>query len=182
MDFNKLVKERKTTFEFSDKAVSDKDINLILEAGRWSPSCTNTQPWHFIVVKDKERIEKILRTANYGFFHTEPNAIIAVVLITEKCKGPNHSCFRGKDSGVHDSHMSIGMSVYGMSLQAKDLGIDSCIITPEQKEVKKILKVKKEDAVPLFLGLGYENKNTFKRDRTRLELKEITSKETFTNE
>lgn len=58
MDFLSLAKKRKTTYEFSDKLVNDSDIVKILEAGRWAPSCTNTQPWHFIVVKDKKKIEE----------------------------------------------------------------------------------------------------------------------------
>ena len=47
-DFLSLSKSRRTTYEFSDKSVKDKDLNKILEAARWAPSCANSQPWKFI--------------------------------------------------------------------------------------------------------------------------------------
>ena len=53
-DFLELAKKRKTTFEFSNKQVSGKDILKLLEVARWVPSCTNSQPWHFIVIKNEK--------------------------------------------------------------------------------------------------------------------------------
>ena len=51
------------------------------------------------MVKNKDSIKKLMMTANYGDFHTDPNLIIALVLIQEKCAGDGFVCFRGKDSG-----------------------------------------------------------------------------------
>jgi len=177
--FLKLTKARKTTYEFSNRMVNDEDIKKILEAGRWAPSCTNTQPWHFIIVKDKEKISRLIKTANYGDFHTEPNRIIALILLEDRCPGKGHLCVRGKDSGVHDSYMGLGMAGLNMTLEAKDLGIDSCILTPEQIMVKKILKIRESDAVPLLIGLGYQDKKAFQKKRERRELSEIISYEYF---
>lgn len=177
--FLKLTKSRKTTYEFSDKKVSDKDLNNILEAGRWAPSCSNIQPWHFVVVKNKDSIKKLMMTANYGDFHTDPNLIIALVLLEEECIGNQFSCYRGKDSNVFDAFMCIGMTCLNMALEARDLGIDSCIITPEQNVVKKILRVNKNDAVPLLLGLGYQDKKAFQKKRERIERSKLVSYEFF---
>ena len=177
--FLKLAKSRKTTYEFSDKQVSDKDIKSILEAGSWAPSCENSQPWHFIVVRNKDSIKRLMMTANYGDFHNDPDVIVSLVLLSSKCAGKGYTCFRGKDSGVHDTFMCMGMAGLNMALQARDLDIDSCIITPEQESVKKILKVNKLDSVPLLLGLGYQDKKSFQKKRERLKLSEITSKEFF---
>jgi nitroreductase len=46
---------------FKPDQVSDEDIDKILEAARWAPSGMNFQPWEFIVVKDREKIDRILR-------------------------------------------------------------------------------------------------------------------------
>lgn len=179
MSFIDLVKKRKTTFEFSDKDVSEAAINKMLEAGRWAPSCTNAQPWHFIVIRDEKTIEKLMDHVTYGFFHSSPKVMIATVLIQDLCNGPNHVCFRGEDSGVHDTYMSIGIATYNMIMEARELGVDSCLLTPKQAPVKKILKVKDLDAVPLIIGLGYEDKKAFKRTRERRELKEMVSYEHY---
>ncbi len=177
--FLDLVKRRKTTFEFAPQSVPDAKIKLLLEAARWAPSCTNSQPWHFVVVKNKERIAQLMKTANYGFFHEYPPLIIACVLRNDQCAGPNFACYRDTDSNVHDTFMSVGIAAYNICLEAEDLGISSCLLTPEQEAVKKILKIKKEDHVPLLVGVGYEKKGVFKRSRKRRDLKSMVSSELF---
>ena len=75
--------------------------------------------------------------------------------------------------------MCVGIAAAQICLEAEDLGISSCLLTPKQKESKKILKIGKKDVVPLLVGLGYEKKNTFKRKRERIDLKKLVSKEYF---
>lgn len=177
--FLKLAKARKTTYEFNDTKVKESSLKKILEAARWAPSCTNIQPWHFIIVKDRKKITELMMSANYGDFHADPALMIALVLLKKSCLGNGHSCFRGKDSGVHDSYMSMGMAGLNMALEARDLGIDSCIVTPRQDVVKKILRVRKEDAVPLLIGFGYQDRKAFQKKRVRRKLSEIISFECF---
>lgn len=178
-DFLDFAKERRTCFEFSSRKVSDADVLKIVDAGRWAPSCTNSQPWHFIVIKDKKQIEKVMGTANYGFFHEYPTLIIALVLLEEKCVGPGYACFRGTDSAVHDTFMSIGCSALNMTYEAQELGIQSAIITPDQKMIKKILNIKNNDVVPLLVGFGYEPKGAYKRKRVRNYIADLVSYETY---
>lgn len=40
----------------------DEELNKILDAGRWAPSANNTQPWSFIVIKDRAML-KTMATA-----------------------------------------------------------------------------------------------------------------------
>ncbi len=174
-----LTKARKTTYEFSSKPVKGSAVMKILEAGRWAPSCTNLQPWHFIVVKDKKRIKKLMMTANYGDFHTDPTLMIALVLLRKCCPSPNYSCFQGMESQMQDSFMCIGMVGLNMVLEARELGIDSCILSPEQKAARKILLVNKSDAVPLIVGFGSQRIHAFQKKRERKSIAEITSYEIF---
>src|SRR3989344_7175434 len=178
-DFLELARERKTTYNFEEKQVSEKDVAKILEVARWAPSCTNSQPWNFIIVRDKGTIGELMSTANYGDFHTNPPLIIAIVLRGDLCAGEGHACFRGKDSSVHDSYMSCGIAASHMALEAEDIGINSCIVTPEQNKVKRILKVKENDAVPLLVGIGYQTKNAFQKKRERRPIGESVSYESF---
>lgn len=57
MELTQVIKERCCIRNFSDKIPSKEQITAILEAGRLAPSWVNVQPWHFIVVQDKETIE-----------------------------------------------------------------------------------------------------------------------------
>ena len=53
MELIESIKGRKSIRRFKQTPVPDEDIKKILEAGRWAPSANNTQPWSFLVIKDK---------------------------------------------------------------------------------------------------------------------------------
>lgn len=177
-DFMAFAKERRTCFEFSNRVVKDEDILKMIDVARWAPSCTNSQPWHFVIIRDKKQIEKAMKTANYGFFHEYPNVVIACVLLRDKCVGPGYACFRGVDSAVHDTFMSVGCAALNICYEAQDLGIQSAIITPDKK-INKILKIKSGDVVPLLVCVGYEPEGSYKRKRVRNYMADIVSYETF---
>lgn len=54
-----VAKHRRTCRNFSDQAVSEEQINLILEVARWAPSGANSQPWSYIVVRDSNVRRKL---------------------------------------------------------------------------------------------------------------------------
>ena len=58
--------KRKSIRQFLDKEIEDEKIERLLRAGMQAPSAINSQPWEFLVVKDKEGIEKIEKITN-GF-------------------------------------------------------------------------------------------------------------------
>ncbi len=53
MDLFDAIQNRKSIRRFKQSPVPDDDIRKILDAGRWAPSANNTQPWSFIVIRDK---------------------------------------------------------------------------------------------------------------------------------
>jgi len=55
-----LIKNRRTIRQFKADPIPDKYVHSILEAARWSPSGANSQPWEFIVIKDKATKNKIV--------------------------------------------------------------------------------------------------------------------------
>jgi nitroreductase len=59
MDLFDAIKGRTSIRRFKDQPVPDEDINRILDAGRLAPSANNTQPWSFLVIKDKETLRKM---------------------------------------------------------------------------------------------------------------------------
>lgn len=56
-----LAKERRTIRRFKSDPVSDEDVAKIIEAARWAPSGYNSQPWEFVVVKDKKLKDTIMQ-------------------------------------------------------------------------------------------------------------------------
>ena len=57
---------RHATKEFdATKTISDDDMKFILEAAHLSPSSFGFEPWHFIVVQDKE-LRELLKPVAWG--------------------------------------------------------------------------------------------------------------------
>jgi 5,6-dimethylbenzimidazole synthase len=62
--FLKLVKTRRSIRSFKAEPIPDEYVERIIEVARWAPSGANSQPWEFIIVKDKEIKDKIIDIVN----------------------------------------------------------------------------------------------------------------------
>ena len=58
--FLKLVQTRRSIRSFKTDPIADEYVERIIEAARWAPSGANSQPWEFVVVKDKETKDRIV--------------------------------------------------------------------------------------------------------------------------
>ena len=45
--------------QYKPDALPDDVVRDLLELARWTGSSKNTQPWHFVVVRDKQKLEKL---------------------------------------------------------------------------------------------------------------------------
>ena len=54
MNFLDLVKIRQSVRKYLDKPVEKCKIDRCIEAARLAPSASNSQPWKFVVVDDKQ--------------------------------------------------------------------------------------------------------------------------------
>lgn len=45
--------------QYTDEAVTGEQIDQLLGVARWTGSSRNTQPWHFIVVTDRDQLRQI---------------------------------------------------------------------------------------------------------------------------
>ena len=50
---------RRSIRKYTGQQISDKDLETILEAGRYAPSGSNSQTWHFTVIQNKEKLLKL---------------------------------------------------------------------------------------------------------------------------
>ena len=54
-----VVKNRRSVRKFKPDPVPDEHIKKIVDAARMAPTSGNQQPWKFLVVKEKEKIESL---------------------------------------------------------------------------------------------------------------------------
>ncbi len=55
----KTILSRRSVRVYKTGKVTDEQLERILEAARWAPSGANSQPWEFIVTRDKKKMKKV---------------------------------------------------------------------------------------------------------------------------
>ena len=98
--------------------ISDTDIAAILEAGRWSPSTNNQQPWRFIVAKRGDSHFENL-TKNFAGFNAtwapSASALILVVAVTTNEDGSVRP-FALYDAGLASAFMTMEANHRGIAV------------------------------------------------------------------
>lgn len=62
MDYENLlavIKQRRSIRRYKPDPVPLEDVMKVLEAASWAPSGNNTQPWEFVVVRDKDKLRQV---------------------------------------------------------------------------------------------------------------------------
>ena len=71
------IYKRRSIRRYRDKAIPEDLIQKILKAGMNAPSAGNEQPWHFIVVDDREVLDQIPKFHPQSkMLHEAPAAIV----------------------------------------------------------------------------------------------------------
>ena len=55
MEFSEVIEKRLTTLNYTNKKVSNEDINKIIESAIIAPSAKNRQPWRFYILTDEQK-------------------------------------------------------------------------------------------------------------------------------
>lgn len=82
MDVFEAVKTLLAVREYQQKPIPRETIERIVEAGQLTASSMNKQPWRFIVVDDRETLEKIGSLVKTGPYIA--GAAMAVAVVIEK--------------------------------------------------------------------------------------------------
>jgi nitroreductase len=80
MDVFEAIRTILAIRSYQDRPVPEATIRRILEAGRLTGSAMNLQPWHFIVVQDRERLRQLGALAPTGPYVAQaPLAIVVAI-------------------------------------------------------------------------------------------------------
>lgn len=141
MDVIDVIRDRRSIRKYTDQPVSDELLEKIIEAGLWAPSNKNRQPWHFVVLRSPEAIERyqeiVHKTRQQFREELEerfPNRTFVVeesLSFMETLGGAKTVvlAFLDKEYGEDDqfaSAQSTSAAVTNMTLAAWSLGIASC--------------------------------------------------------
>ncbi len=149
--FLELLKKRRSIRQFQDKPVEQEKIDALVEAMLRSPSSRSLNPWEFVVVTDRQVIEKLSQSKPHGatFMKSAPLAIVV-------CADPAKS-----DVWVEDCSITTLI----LHLEATDQGLGSCWVQVRKREhgegvsaeeyVKKLLGLRDEMVVEAIVAIGY---------------------------
>lgn len=77
MEFYDVISTRRSVRSYDGKEVSDEIIEGIIRAAMMAPSAGNQQPWHFIVVQNKEKMGAVKSFHPYaGMLSRAPVSIV----------------------------------------------------------------------------------------------------------
>ena len=77
METLEAIHTRRSVRKYRDEPVSERDIHTLLEAAMTAPSAGNAQPWHFLVLTDKELLATVSTLSPYmGMAGQAPLAVL----------------------------------------------------------------------------------------------------------
>ncbi|MFH1683278.1 MAG: nitroreductase family protein [Candidatus Margulisiibacteriota bacterium] len=169
-----IIKERFSVRKYKDQLIEEEKLQLILESARLAPSASNTQPWHFYVVKNKEKIKKLSGDMPLGSKVIINSFIAEAPIVIVATAGPISLLYKVASYIVNKKwyYMDVSIALEHMVLTAWELGIGSCWIGWfDEKKVKQLLDIPKGEEVVAMLTLGYpkEAKLPFPKHRKKIE-------------
>jgi nitroreductase len=172
-----LIKQRKSVREFLDKPVEREKIMKCLEAARLAPSESNSQPWRFIVVDDKELKDRLCDAAFGGLYFINTfckTAPVMVAVISEKSKFLAR--VGGMFRGVKFYLIDIGITCEHFVLEAEELGLGTCWIGWfNERGVKSVLNIPQSKKIDILIALGYYDRAKLGPEHGREPMDKIAS-------
>ena len=142
MNVLEAIRTKRAVRQFTAQPIPDDAVRAILDAGRRAQSSKNTQPWHFVVVRDKNTLQKL---ADSGPFAKHlAGAALGIALVSP-------------DPATRWSiPFDVGQAAAHMQLAAWELGIGSCIgAIYDQDKAKAILGIPADQSFYAALSFGY---------------------------
>lgn len=113
-----LLQQRWSPRAFSDRQLSQHDVNTLLEAARWAASCMNEQPWRFVWSFNNgsdlyNKLFDCLMKGNQEWVITAPLLMLTLVEPNFASNGKPNPWAR------HD----LGLAIGNLTTQASSMGI-----------------------------------------------------------
>lgn len=117
--FSDLIKNRRSMRKFTDEELTQEQVVALLKAALMAPSSKRTNPWQFIVVDDKETLQKLSLCKEMGASFLK-DAAMAIVVMADPL---------ASDVWIEDAAIASIM----IQLQAEDMGLGSCWIQVRER-------------------------------------------------
>ncbi|HET4493621.1 TPA: nitroreductase family protein [Streptococcus pneumoniae] len=187
MKFLELNKKRHATKHFTDKPVDPKDVRTAIEIATLAPSAHNSQPWKFVVVREKNaELAKLAYGSNFEQVSSAP-VTIALFTDTDLAKRARKIARVGgannfSEEQLHNEQqvsdylaLNAGLVAMNLVLALTDQGIGSNIILGfDKSKVNEVLEIEDRFRPELLITVGYTDEKL--EPSYRLPVDEIIEK------
>ncbi|MFW6224100.1 MAG: nitroreductase family protein [Bacteroidota bacterium] len=158
MDFHDILLNRRSVRKFSNIPVSREKLEKMLKAAMYAPSARNNQPWHFVVVQQRDRLDRLAEIHPYAKMLKTATAAILVCADHEREENDSYNA------------QNCAAATQNILLTAYELGVGSCWlgVMPRQERMKNIADFMElpDHVVPVSLiALGEPDEHKERPDR-----------------
>ena len=163
MEVFEAVRTMLAVRRYLDRPVPETIVQRIVEAGRLTGSAMNLQPWHFIVVQDRDTLGRLGALARSGPYVAE--APLAIVVVID-----------GTGYAVSDASRAID----SMMLTAWSEGVGSNWVGfANLEKVNALLGIPSERDVLAILPFGYPADRIGRGKKKRKPLRAVAHRERY---
>lgn len=159
MELDRAIKNRHSVKKFKDKKPDWRDIIECIDFARYAPMAGSNYSLKFILVSDKNKVEKLADACQQPFVG-KAHYIIVV------CSNPSRTTNAYGKRGEVYVRQQAGAAIQNFLLRLEETGLSTCWIGHfTEEEVKRILNIPEHIQVEAFFPIGYE----FEKKYTRKE-------------
>lgn len=128
MDAIEAILTRRSIRKYTQDPVSEETIEKLLEAAMAAPSAGNQQPWHFIVIRDREILDEIPKLHPYAQMVKE--APVAIVVCGDE-RSVKYKIYWPQDCAAATQNLLL-------AAHAQCLGAVWCGVYPNEERVSPL--------------------------------------------
>jgi nitroreductase len=122
------------------RPIEEAALHRILQAGRMSGSSKDSQPWWFVVVRERAALQALSATGDYAQHLAGAAFAVAIVF----------------DPGFYRGEFDSGRAAQNMMLAAWNDGLGSCLASMHREDAcKAVLGVPRELRLQHIISFGY---------------------------
>lgn len=150
-DLIQLIMTRTSIRAFQDKPVSDETVEVLLKAAMAAPSAKNSQPWSFVVIRDRALLEKLGDSLpNAKMTASAPVAVVICGVLEKALPGEAHEYWIQDAAAATENFL---LAVHALGLGAVWTGVHP--ISERIRILKEALRLPDEIEPFCLIPFGY---------------------------
>ncbi|MBE5947033.1 MAG: nitroreductase [Lachnospiraceae bacterium] len=159
MNVIECIKTRRSVRRFSDELISKELFEEIIDLARMAPTWKNTQTLRYMLIQDKEIINKICEDCLLGFEHNSKtvskcNNLVLLLQVNGRCGYERDGSFT-TSKGTGWEMFDAGIAAQTFCLAAHDKGIGSVILGIfDDAKIAEVAEIPEGQTVAAVIPIG----------------------------